>query len=171
MATKRIIFIGVCLVLAIAVFGVANRQNKLSDKSTVSKSVSTTPEPKPLTAEGLYEETNKERLKAGVSTLKLNTLLNESASLKAKELQKEGWDKTPHVNNNGKQGYTYTIDVGANCIYSSENLLVNAKSLQDGFNWWMNSKPHRKAILDPRYESVGFAIVDKYVVQHFCDEY
>ena len=36
---------------------------------------------------------------------------------------------------------------------------------------FMASKPHKAAILDPRYESVGFGVVNNYVVQHFCDEY
>ena len=129
---------------------------------------STTPEPKPPTVKSLYKRTNQERKKRGIAPLKLDTRLNQSAELKAKDMEEN--DYYGHLNpNTGRQGYTYIFDTGAKCLYVSENLDTNYS--RNPIADFMASKPHKAAILDPRYESVGFAIVDKYVVQHFCDEY
>lgn len=129
---------------------------------------STTPEPKPPTVKSLYKRTNQEREKRGIAPLKLDTRLNQSAKMKAEDMQKYDYfdHKNPLTN---KHGYSYIFEIWSECLHASENL--NENSIGDPIGDLMTSKPHRAAILDPRYESVGFAIVDKYVVQHFCDEY
>ena len=128
------------------------------------------PQPQPPTVDEFFALTNEARSSAGVKPLALDTLLNQSAQRKADELARDGWDNTPHVNNEGVHGYMYIPDTGKKCISGSENLLYGVTTARIGVNWWMNSEAHKNALLSPAYESVGFGINGGYVVQHFCDE-
>lgn len=123
-------------------------------------------------ADELYKLVNAERTKRGIKPLKLDKLLNKSAQLKADELEREGLDDTPHVNDSGKHGYSYTVDVGVKCSYSGENLLTGSSGFtsKESVNSWMHSKKHKAAILASRYDSVGYFVSDNFVVQHFCDK-
>lgn len=120
----------------------------------------------------LLELTNVERAKAGVAPLKLDERLNQSAQKKADELGEEGWDDTPHSNDSGVSGYTYVFDYMPECNTGSENLVAGVFDVNQAFYsdyGWMNSESHRNAILEPKYDYVGFGIKAPYVVQHFCE--
>ncbi len=126
------------------------------------------------TVEELLKLTNEERAKAGVPPLANDPLLNQSAQAKADDMHNNNY--YGHDNpTTGKQGYSYIPESGASCpVYYSENIAGDATSdsvIQD----WLNSAPHRKALLGP-YESVGFGISSDpqsgyFVVAHFCDKY
>lgn len=110
---------------------------------------------------------NKKRLEAGIPPLQLDARLNTSSQQKADEMLKEGLDDSPHENSQGVHGYTYAIAT-AHCIYASENILWGFDDIESGLDWWMNSPAHKAAILDPKYKTTGFGIVDGYTVEHFC---
>jgi len=151
-------------------------QPVLATESVVVPVQEVVPTEKPTIAR-LLELTNAERAKVGVAPLKLDIRLNRSAQLKADELYREGWDDTPHVSNSGKHGYEYIAENMPSCTYGSENVLGDSITLHSGFTNWMKSKPHREAILDPRYEYIGFGIHERdnsqirggTVAAHFCD--
>lgn len=128
----------------------------------------TTPQFTPPTVEKLLELTNAERAKVGVAPLVLDERLNQSAQLKADELVREGLDDTPHINDAGINTANYIRQIAPEC-FGSENLLANTVDVYEGHSWWMNSTPHANAIKNPRYDYVGFAIKDGFVVQHLCD--
>lgn len=146
----------------------------LGDKNAVTEPVLATesvdvPVYEEPTPERLLELTNAERVKAGIKPLVIDERLNQSAQRKVDELVLEGWDDTPHVNDSGKHGYEYVIEVAPEC-YPSENLLANTIDVYEGFTWWINStEGHKEAILNPNFDYVGHAYSNGYVVQHFCD--
>lgn len=120
------------------------------------------------TAQRLLELTNAERVKAGVKPLIMDERLNQSAQKKVDEMDVEGWDDTPHINDSGFNTGYYIPQFMKECKLYSENVLGGTKDVNIGFNAWMNSPPHKFAILDPIYEYVGLAVKDGYVAQHFC---
>lgn len=123
----------------------------------------------PATKEDWLTAVNAERQRAGVPVLKLDPRLNASAQRKADEMVAEGLDDTPHENAQGLHGYTYALE-DAHCSYASENLLwgSHTKTISAGLHWWLESPPHRAAILDSQYQTTGFGISGIFVVEHFC---
>ena len=114
---------------------------------------------------------NQERTKAGLQPLVRDADLDASATDKCNDMVAgKYWG---HVNAAGVHGYEYIKQRQAN-KWVSENLAhgyYNSLSVDRG---WMNSAPHKAAILDPRYDEVGYAIcqVEGYpnsIVQHFSD--
>ncbi|HEX5797398.1 MAG TPA: CAP domain-containing protein [Candidatus Saccharimonadales bacterium] len=130
--------------------------------------VKRTAEEKPPSAKDWLKAINKQRKKHGVAPLKLDKRLNASATKKAKELQREGKGSDPHVNSKGIDGYTYA-QKSTGCHNVSENISVYFADLNDAVKGWMESPPHRAAILDPKYELTGFGVTKTYAVQHFAD--
>lgn len=110
--------------------------------------------------------TNKERQKAGVDPLTVDEALNRSAQRKAEQMLAE--NNYSHVDSNGVHGYEYADDETGSCTFVSENL-ANTNWPPAVLGTLMHSKPHREAVLDTRYEYVGFGIAGDYTVQHFCD--
>lgn len=128
----------------------------------------------PPTTDKLFELVNAERAKAGVKPLALDTKLARSAQLKADDMAIHNYYS--HSDRAGKHGYSYIRDLGAKCIYVSENLDI-AKDSNEALTDWLQSAPHREAILNEQYDTTGFAVAyrgdhfgDYYVVEHFCDQ-
>lgn len=118
------------------------------------------------TPQRLLELTNAERVKAGVKPLIMDERLNQSAQKKVDEMAVEGWDDTPHENKDGVRGYTYIGQSMSECMLGSENL---AKDYElNPILGFKSSKAHWSAVLDIKYEYIGFGITDKYIAVHFC---
>lgn len=170
MANKLKPFIRPVLVVALLIvgtilFGIDYSRPQPSINTPTVKS--TTPEPKPPTVKSLYKRTNQEREKRGIAPLKLDSRLNQSAKMKAEDMDEN--DYYGHIDKKGRNSNHFLRSTGVECQYTSENLDMFYSS--DPIADFMASKPHKAAILDSRYESVGFGVVNNYVVQHFCDEY
>ncbi len=172
---KLVFFVSTVVLVGLLSIGViyAYQRSKPSvEPQNTSQSVSTVEPPKPPTISELLALTNAERTKKGLKPYANEALLNKSAQLKAEDMTK--YDYFAHMNpTTGKHGYTYVIDVGDSCIYQSENIAWHSASFNNStevLKTWMSSKPHREAILDPRYETIGFGISGQNVVAHFCDK-
>lgn len=124
----------------------------------------TTTPPAPPSVQELLILTNAERAKVGVAPLTIDPRLNASAQAKADELART--NHFQHIAPDGKRGITYIPADVLGCQYVSENLAMYDMTPVDG---WMGSPPHRAAILDPKYDLVGFANNGIYWTQHFCD--
>lgn len=111
---------------------------------------------------------NAERQKAGVAPLIERAELDSSAQRKASEMDLEGLDSTPHENNQGIHGYTYGHELMPQCTEVSENIVWNYSDLNKAVAGWMNSAPHRAAILNPIYTYTGFGHAGIFEVEHFC---
>lgn len=135
-------------------------------------------QPKPLVEEpatvvGLLAAVNAERAKVGVSPLVLDDKLMESAQWKAEKMVETGNFAHVDPSTGENDGLEYLLSLKPNCGYVSENwtgfkekdrVATNSTSM----NWWLNSKPHREAMLDPKYTSTGFGVTNYAIVQHFC---
>lgn len=164
MALSAIAFVSLCVFV---VYQNASADNYNTTDSKVISKTQTVP-----TIEGLLEQVNSRRSKAGLSSLELDTKLNFSAQQKSNDMYQFKYfaHKSP---SDSKEGYEYASEaMGGECAYVGENILRNdtdnnsVKSVER----WMSSKPHREAILDPKYTLTGFGISDTYIVEHFCEK-
>lgn len=120
-----------------------------------------------LNAYEILDLVNKEREKVGVKPLIMDKRLIDSAQAKANEMFAEN-----HYGHKNLSGRLTAYDIPkymSECLRFSENLLALPKTSEKAVEDWMNSTPHRKALLDPVYEYTGIASKTTYTVQHFCD--
>lgn len=126
----------------------------------------------PPTVNQLLRQTNAERAKVGVPPLKLDIRLNHSAQLKAEDERNNHY--FGHVNpKTGMNGYEYISPQKIPGCRGSENLTENVyvNDAATAINAFMNSRPHREAMLNPHAFLVGFGISGDQIVQHFCMDY
>jgi uncharacterized protein YkwD len=111
-----------------------------------------------LTRLGTIEHTNREREKNGLPRLKENSLLNQAAAAKARDMFKRQYFE--HVSPQGvgpadlveQAGYLY-VTVGENLAlgnYKNDAALVEA---------WMNSPGHKANILSSKFTEIGVAVL------------
>ncbi len=166
------------IILAIAVTGLAVYFTLPSEKPVepvVAQEQVQTPvvEEKPvepaitLEANEILRLVNEERSKVGVKPLVMDNRLNQSAQKKAEQMFSE--NLYSHVDSNGIRGASYIGEYMKACTYGSENISALNRTSEEAVDAWMESPSHRKAILDTRYEYMGFGNKDTYAVQHFCD--
>lgn len=125
------------------------------------------PEIKLYTPDELLAITNQIRTENSVKPLELDVNLNKSAQMKLDEMTKDGVFE--HVSAAGKNGYLYIADTTTYCYFGSENL-QRVSPYVDAITDFSGSKAHWDAVNNSDYESVGFAMNEKYLVQHFCDK-
>lgn len=131
----------------------------------------------PPTRAELLKLVNNERAKVGVASLKEEALLDKSAQWKANDMVTHNYFSHVKPGTKGNDGLDYlnSHDKHGLCSYVSENILwVNdsVASSSAAVGGWVNSKPHYKAMVDPKYTLTGFGYADDgkktYVVEHFC---
>lgn len=155
-------------------------------------------EQQPPTVEELLRLVNEERAKVGVKPLKLNKAKMVTAQWKADDMYKNNYfSHYPPVIDGKPNTQKVTLNhemaelTRKACVESSENIVAHNTS-SGAISWWLNSKPHREAMQDSKYESTGIGIryvkripgskvesskpfsgdlKESYlIVQHFCDE-
>lgn len=113
--------------------------------------------------------TNKARRENGVSPVKEDPRLDESAQRKADEEYNQGY--SGHINpKTGIHGYQYVWDVWPDCPIPGENIvsLYGTDSSANVITSWLDSPPHRMALLNPKDIAIGFGFNHQYTVAHFC---
>ena len=146
-----------------AVAGAAQEQKQEQPKSKYDVG--------PPDAQEILELVNKERARIGVAPLEVDPRINASAQEKADDMVNRNY--RDHVSPEGVHGYELVFKhTGGECRHAGENLAWRTDNTvgttQSAFNWWISSKPHRKAIQDPKYTKTGIGINKDVVVQHFC---
>ncbi len=133
-----------------------------------------------VTPQELLELVNKERTKVNVAPLTIDDRLNQSAQYKADDMAK--YNYFSHVStHDGQHGYVYMRNVGVSCAEGSENIQITEHgTTTDALDWWLHSKPHYKAMINPEYTTTGFGISQPpkvldyekptISVEHFCRE-
>lgn len=115
---------------------------------------------------------NEERSKLGLKKLKSYGELDATATAKAKDMAAE--DYYDHVNpKSGKRGIQTVFErLGTYCYKASENIAAVDTS-EEVVEDWIESPPHRVAMLDPKHDIAGLGIAKEesyyYVVLHLCD--
>jgi uncharacterized protein YkwD len=147
------------------------KQPKASQASQKTATVT----PHPPTRAQLLKLVNAERAKHGVAPLKESPMLDWSAQAKAEAEVKH--HHFGHMYKGVFVGQKFINTTGLTCKLDAENLhwgtgrYITASA---AVNWWMHSKPHRRAMLNPKYTLTGFGIaLDKsngheQLAEHFC---
>lgn len=96
---------------------------------------------------------NEIRAEAGVPPLESNAELAPVATLRAREITR----KFSHERPNGKQWASALTDCNVVSRYAGENLAYGFSSAADVVGAWMESKSHRRNILDSRYNTTALS--------------
>jgi uncharacterized protein YkwD len=95
---------------------------------------------------------NDERRKNGLPTLTINSLLTTAAKNHAADMACSSL--LSHTGSDGSYVNTRIKDAGYSASYSEE-IIYAGGGPQDAFDWWMNDKPHRDAILSTKSTEMG----------------
>lgn len=137
---------------------------------TVASTKPTKPLEVPLDADTIFNLVNEERIKAGVKPLVRDARLVASAQIKADDMHNNNY--FAHINPETGVNGPSLIPSGL-CTWRSENISEMLDPIgnnnKDTINGWLNSKPHKIAMLDPQYDISGLAVSGTKVVQHFCN--
>lgn len=155
---KKLVLVGSLLLVVAGLFSVRFLPPKVIPATTESLDVT-----------GLWQDSNNERTKAGLSPLILSTQLDVSAQNKCMDMeQKNYW---AHNAPDGTEPWSF-IHQQTDFKKAGENLEYGNSTSSAVTTDWMNSSGHKANILDPEFTSVGYAICDfrgtKLVVQHLA---
>ena len=104
----------------------------------------------------LLIDTNQERLKYGVATLKESEQLNRAAKMKVDDMfTHQYWS---HDSESGVTPWHWFEEADYHYTAAGENLARDFRSAGGVIEAWMDSEEHRANILDSRYRDVGFAV-------------
>lgn len=103
----------------------------------------------------LVSLTNKDRVAANLSELKVNPLLEKAAQMKADDMAAKGY--FAHNTPEGLTPWYWFKEAGYKYVYAGENLAVNFENSEDVETAWMNSKGHFLNIVNPKYTEIGIA--------------
>lgn len=95
-----------------------------------------------------------ERKKNGLPPLSINSLLTSAAQSHAADMACNSL--LSHTGSDGSYVNTRIRDAGYSASYSEE-IIYAGGGPQDAFDWWMNDKPHRDAILSTKSTEMGIA--------------
>jgi hypothetical protein len=102
--------------------------------------------------------TNKERIKAGLTPLNSNSVLNNAARQKAYDmLARNYWS---HYAPDGTSPWSFFSKSGYKYNYAGENLARNFSTSAGVMSGWMASQGHKENILNPKYSDLGVAVVN-----------
>ncbi|MGI5841503.1 MAG: CAP domain-containing protein [Patescibacteria group bacterium] len=126
-----------------------------------------------ITIDKVYEQTNLERIKSGLPSLKYNPELSRSAAAKAQDMFTTGY--WSHNSPSGKTPWDFFKMVNYDYSVAGENLAKDFYDTENMMRAWMKSPTHRDNILNGKYQEIGIGVVDgilngvktTLVVQHF----
>lgn len=111
-----------------------------------------------ITVTDLLKDTNEKRVAVGDKQLVLNDELSQAAAAKAKDMfAKQYW---AHTAPDGTDPWSFILNAGYNYLFAGENLARDFGDSKGVVNAWMNSPSHKENLLNPRYQEVGFAVVN-----------
>ncbi len=113
----------------------------------------------------VFELTNQERAKNGLSPLKANAELNYAADKYAEEMSERG--VLSHTGPDGSKPWDRAEAVGYEARMMGENLAAGQTTAEQVVEGWMNSSGHRANILKPQYTDIGVGFYNNYWVQDF----
>lgn len=106
----------------------------------------------------LLNETNSQRTTAGIPTLSLNDQLANAAAGKASDMfTNQYW---AHISPQGQEPWAFITGAGYNYVFAGENLARDFGDSKSVVDAWINSASHKENLLNPRFQDVGFAIVN-----------
>jgi len=110
-----------------------------------------------LTKANLIEFTNKTRKYFDLPFLKENSVLNQAAYLKVKDMIEK--DYFSHFSPEGITPWYWLKISGYDYKLAGENLAIGFLESEQVHLAWMNSSSHRQNILNPNYQEIGIAVL------------
>jgi len=104
----------------------------------------------------LADLTNTERQSQNLPVLQVNSVLNQAAEMKAKDMAVNEY--FAHTSPEGKTPWYWLEKAGYQYQYAGENLAINFSDSVDVTNAWMNSPTHKANIVKRDYTEVGTGI-------------
>lgn len=101
--------------------------------------------------EQVVDLVNAERVKAGLTTLTIDSGIEAAALVRAKETE----ISFSHTRPNGSSFSTALTEQGVSFRGSGENIAWGQRTPQEVMTGWMNSDGHRANILNPKYTKIG----------------
>lgn len=124
-------------------------------KKTTTKKTTTTEETSYVSPNADLNEVvrlvNKERASRGIEGLKMKLVLNKMAQVRAKESSKY----FSHDRPDGTSAETIMADYAVSYTMFGENLASGAETPAEVVKQWMNSAPHKAAILNKKFKYIG----------------
>ena len=96
---------------------------------------------------------NKERNKAGLNSLSIDTKIESAAMVRSKKIEKS----FSHTRPDGSSFSTVLSESGVSFRGAGENIAWGQKSPEEVMNGWMNSSGHRANILYSNFKNIGVA--------------
>ena len=106
-----------------------------------------------ITAENLIQLTNKERIKNGLKSLKVDVTLKKAANSKADHLIENEYFS--HTSPGGKTFIEWIKETDYDYLYAGENLAMDFITAEGVIKAWMNSDSHKKNILSAYYTDIA----------------
>lgn len=113
----------------------------------------------------VFQLTNDERAKNGLSLLELDDNLMKSAQEHAEDMYNN--DYFSHTSLDEKTLSDRILKYGEEFSYMGENIAKGQNSSKDVIEAWMSSQGHRKNILNSNYKKLGIGYCNNYWVQNF----
>ncbi len=111
-----------------------------------------------ISVDKLYQLTNQQRERNGLSDLSYNDKLANAAAQKAQDMFNQNY--WAHYGPNGVTPWDFILRSNYQYEFAGENLAKNFLFSQGVMDAWMNSSSHRENILRRDYSGVGFAVVN-----------
>jgi uncharacterized protein YkwD len=133
-------FIAIIVIIVITIPGI--RVSILDSLSAIYASV-------------LVNLTNRDRVLNNLSELKVNSLLEKAAQMKADDMAARSY--FAHNTPEGKAPWYWLELAGYEYLYAGENLAVNFQNSEEVQTAWMNSRGHFLNIVNPKFTEIGIA--------------
>lgn len=126
-----------------------------------------------ITVQKVIDQTNKKRQELGLTPLKYNSLLSQSATKKAQDMFTNNY--WAHTSPTGTTPWDFIKSIGYKYSAAGENLARDFYDTDSLIKAWMNSPTHRDNIVNSKYQEIGIGVVNgtlggvktTLVVQHF----
>ncbi len=126
-----------------------------------------------ITAQKVFDQTNNQRTVLGLTTLKYNSVLSQSATKKAQDMFANNY--WAHNSPSGTTPWDFFKAVGYQYSVAGENLARDFYDTDSLMKAWMNSPTHKANIINSKYQEIGIGVVNgtlggiktTLVVQHF----
>jgi uncharacterized protein YkwD len=126
-----------------------------------------------ITAQKVFDQTNQQRTALGLTPLKYNSLLSQSATKKAEDMFANNY--WAHNSPKGTTPWDFFKAVGYQYSVAGENLARDFYDTDSLMKAWMNSPTHKANIINQKYQEIGIGVVNgtlggiktTLVVQHF----
>lgn len=104
-------------------------------------------------AQQILDLVNKERTKAGLKPLTLNSQVSQAAQIKSEDMMKNGYFS--HTSPTYGTPFALMQRLGIKYNYAGENIAKGQKTPEAVVDAWMNSEGHRKNILNGSFKEMG----------------